>query len=128
MHARHPANPGTEHDRAPDLVALLAEAKSEMLNNIISSLIQLLVVGPFEAEINDRLASARAPTSIIAQVKDCASAALPNLARRTSDDPWWIVTTVAGIWFGRTSPETVMTEAAPVCGEANPPRSPPRSR
>jgi len=58
-----------------------------MLNNIINSLIQLLVVGPFEAEINDRLARARAPTAIIAQVKDRTSAALPNLARRTNDDP-----------------------------------------
>lgn len=89
-----------------------------MLNDIIAFLISTFVLAPFQAEFADRLAAARAPQAIAAQIASCASAAGPALAERLSDDWQWVVTRTVGIWIGTTRVDTVLGEVVPQCREA----------
>lgn len=89
-----------------------------MIQEIIISLVSFFVVEPLQAELADKLAAARAPHAVIAQVSQCAMAATPVLAERVASDPWWGVTTTARIWTGMTSPETILAETSPSCTPA----------
>jgi hypothetical protein len=89
-----------------------------MLNDIIAFLISIFVVGPFQAEFADKLAAARAPQAVVAQIGSCASAAVPALAERLSNDWQWVVTRTVGIWIGTTRADTVLGEVVPQCREA----------
>jgi hypothetical protein len=92
--------------------------RTDMLNDIIAFLISIFVVGPFQAEFADKLAAARAPQAVVAQIGSCASAAVPALAERLSNDWQWVVTRTVGIWIGTTRADTVLGEVVPQCREA----------
>lgn len=89
-----------------------------MIQDVIISLVSFFVVDPLQAELADKMAAARAPQAVIAQVSQCTMAATPVLAERVASDPWWGVATTARIWTGVTSPETIFVEAAPSCAPA----------
>jgi hypothetical protein len=88
------------------------------MQNIIASIVSLLLTGPLEARIADKLQVARAPQAVIAQVTACARQAAPVVADRVIADPWWGVQTVARVWLGSASAEAVLVEAVPGCGPA----------
>jgi hypothetical protein len=89
-----------------------------VIQDIITSLVSFFVIEPLQTELADRLAAARAPQAVIAQVSQCASTATPVLVERVAADPWWAVATTAQIWAGMTDPETVLGEVAPSCAPA----------
>ena len=66
----------------------------------------------------DKLAGARAPQAVVAEVTACARTATPVIAQRALDDPWWTATTAFRLWVGSAEPETVLVEAAPACAPA----------
>jgi hypothetical protein len=89
-----------------------------VIRDLILSLVSFFVVEPLQAELADKLAAARVPQAIVAQVSECATAATPRLADRALSDPWWGVTTTIEVWAGTTSPEAVLGAAAPSCAQA----------
>ncbi len=89
-----------------------------MIRDFLVSIFSFLVVEPFQAEINGKLAAARAPAAIIQQVEDCARAALPVLADRALGDWWWAGTTAVYVTIGMQSPESVLTREVPACAPA----------
>lgn len=89
-----------------------------MIQDIILSLVSFFVVEPLQVELADKLAAARAPQAVIAQVSQCAREATPVLAERVMADPAWGVAETVRVWTGMTSPETVLGAAAPSCASA----------
>jgi hypothetical protein len=89
-----------------------------MLNDLIAFIFWTFLVGPFQTEFSDRLAVARAPQAVVAQIGACATAAVPALAGRLAEDWQWVVTRGVGIWIGTTSAEAVLSEAVPECRDA----------
>jgi hypothetical protein len=87
-----------------------------MIADLIAFLVATFLVAPLQSTIEARLADARAPAAIVAQVEPCVTAALPALVERASAEPWWAVRTAFGAWIGTTSPEAVLRQAAPECG------------
>jgi hypothetical protein len=89
---------------------------------ILMMLVSFFITGPFQSDLSARLAAARLPVAVVnsamAQVQECAAVAVPALARRAVDDPWWGITTLAGIAFGLTEPRPVMAAAVPACAAA----------
>ncbi len=89
-----------------------------MIRDFLIFLFTTLVVEPFQAELNEKLAAAQAPPAVVAEISQCARTATPILADRAMSDPWWGASTVIRVWVGTTSPESVLTDAAPACGPA----------
>lgn len=89
-----------------------------MLNDLFAFLIVTFVIGPFQAEIADRLALARAPQAVMAEIGACATAAGPALSERLTEDWRWVATRAVGIWTGSTTTEAVLGEAVPECRDA----------
>jgi hypothetical protein len=85
-----------------------------MVQNILAFFINFLVVDPLQDEMNKRLAEARAPQAIIAEVRTCAEDALPKLAERAIAEPAWVVATTLDVWLGRAVPEDVLS-TSPQC-------------
>jgi hypothetical protein len=86
-----------------------------MLHDIFAIIINLLIVDPLQAEMNERLADARAPQALIADVRNCAEASLPKLADRAMADPAWVVATGLDVWLGRSTPDNVLGSISPEC-------------
>ncbi|MCW6506407.1 hypothetical protein [Lichenifustis flavocetrariae] len=89
-----------------------------MLSTVVAYLIHALILGPFHAQLSAAVSKAQAPYAIVAQVKTCASLAVPSLARKVGDDPMWVVSTAVDIWLGRSSPERLLLVVSPECGPA----------
>lgn len=89
---------------------------------VFMMLVSFFITGPFQSDLAERMAAARVPaataSAAMAQVQQCATAAVPALAGRAVEDPWWGVTTVAGIALGMTEARTVLATAAPACAAA----------
>ena len=79
-----------------------------MFQELLASLVSLLIVDPLQAEMSERLAQARAPQAVIADVRTCAEASLPELAERAVAEPLWVVTTALNVWTGQTQPESIL--------------------
>jgi hypothetical protein len=89
-----------------------------MLQEILSSLVSLLIVDPLQAEMSERLAQVRAPQAVIADVRTCAEASLPRLADRAMAEPMWVVSTALNVWTGQTTSEDILGNTTPQCGAA----------
>jgi hypothetical protein len=89
-----------------------------MLQDTMVWLFNLFVVEPAQAELTERLATARAPQAVVRQVVACATAAGPVLAERAAADLGWATTTVVRVWTGSVAPEAVLRDAVPACGSA----------
>ena len=89
---------------------------------VVMMLVSFFITGPFQSDLAERMAAARIPAATanaaMAQVQQCATAAGPVLAGRAVSDPWWGITTVAGIAMGMTEARPVLASAAPVCAAA----------
>lgn len=79
-----------------------------MLQELLASLVSLLIVDPLQAEMSERLAQVRAPQAVISDVRTCAEASLPRLADRAMAEPLWVVTTALNVWTGQTAPEGIL--------------------
>lgn len=81
-------------------------------------LVSMFITGPLQSSLTEQLSQARAPAAIIAQVQECATTAAPALATRAVEDPWWGITTVAGIALGMTDPRPIIAATSPTCAAA----------
>jgi hypothetical protein len=88
------------------------------MQDAVASLVSLVLLGPLEAEIIDRLSTARAPQAVVSQVTACVREAVPATVSRTVDDPWWAATSVISLWIGSARPDALLVEAAPACAPA----------
>lgn len=88
------------------------------MQDLIAFLVGLLFIEPIEAQLSEKLEAARAPRAIVAQVEACAKAATPVVVDRFTADPFWAARTVASVWIGTASAETVLVEAVPSCKAA----------
>jgi hypothetical protein len=88
-----------------------------MFQEILASLVSVLIVDPLQAEMSERLAQVQAPQAVIAEVRTCAEASLPGLADRAMAEPLWVVTTALNVWTGQTAPETILGNT-PQCADA----------
>jgi len=64
------------------------------------------------------LAQVRAPQAVIADVRTCAEASLPQLADRAIADALWVVATTFDVWTGRTAPEQILGGTSTQCDAA----------
>ena len=85
---------------------------------IITAIVSFLLIDPLKAEMVDKLASARAPQPVIAEVTACAGTAVPLIVERATSDPWWAATRVYSAWVGTTGTEALLIEVAPGCSGA----------
>ena len=89
-----------------------------MLQEILATLVGVLIVDPLQAELNERLAQTRAPQAVIADVRTCTEASLPKLADRAMAEPLWVITTALDVWIGRTAPEAILGGTTAQCDAA----------
>lgn len=89
-----------------------------MFQDILLSVINLLIVEPLQADMNERLAAAHAPQVVISEVRTCAMSALPILLDKASTDPTWAATTVIGVWLGTAGPGDVLGTTSSSCEAA----------
>lgn len=89
-----------------------------MMDALIAWLVATFLLGPLQANVTEKLESARAPAAVVQQVARCAAEAAPQLVARAGADPWWAVRTALGAWTGTARPEAVLAEAAPGCAPA----------
>jgi len=89
-----------------------------MLQELLAAVVGVLIVDPLQAEMNERLAQVRAPQTVIAEMRTCAEASLPQLADRAVADPLWVVSTTFDVWTGRTAPERILGGTSPQCDAA----------
>lgn len=89
-----------------------------MIRDIFLWLLMAFVVEPAQAEGSARLAAAGAPAAVVAELGRCAAEAGPALAGRATAEPWWGVTTAAGVWLGTRDGLAVLAEATPGCAAA----------
>lgn len=90
----------------------------DMVQDILALIVNMLILEPLQAEMNERLAKVRAPQAIIADVRTCATASLPVLADRAVADPAWAATTALNVWIGTAAPEDVLGTSSPQCDNA----------
>lgn len=86
--------------------------------DFISLLVSIFLTGPLQDELSGKLAAARAPQAIVAQVTDCARDAAPALVERAVSDPWWAATSTLSVWAAYSRPEAILLDAAPACRTA----------
>jgi len=88
------------------------------MHDLIAALVSFFLIEPLQAELADKLAAARAPDAVVADLVTCARAATPLLVDRTTSDPWWAASSAFGLWTGTARPEALLVEAAPGCASA----------
>jgi hypothetical protein len=89
-----------------------------MLQELLATLVSVLIVDPLQAEMSERLAQIRAPQAVIVDMRTCAESSLPKLADRAMADPLWVVTTTLDVWTGNTAPEDVLGGTSTQCDAA----------
>ena len=88
------------------------------MQDFIAALVSFLLIEPLQAEMAAKLAAARAPQAVAAEVTACARDAAPLFVERATSDPWWAVSSGFQVWIGTARPETLLAEAAPSCDGA----------
>ena len=71
-----------------------------MLQDLFAFLLATFVIGPFEADMADKLALGRAPLVVLTEMQGCVRAAAPVLGERALGDWLWVATSTIGIWIG----------------------------
>ena len=87
------------------------------MQEFIVSLVMFFLVEPLQADLNEKLAAAHLPASVVQEVTSCATSSAPAVAERVMSEPWWGVTTLVGVWIGTSDPIATIGEAAPACGQ-----------
>lgn len=86
-----------------------------MISEWIASLFAMLVVGPIEADVRQRLEDLRAPVEVVTQAGDCLRTTGPLLIERATNDLWWAGTTIFSVAGGFTSPAELLDANNPTC-------------
>ena len=89
-----------------------------LLQDLIATLVSVLLLQPLEAEVKEKLEGARVPQAVVTEVLSCARAAAPIVVQRAASDPVWAMSSVVRVWLGTARPEALLLEAAPGCGPA----------
>lgn len=89
-----------------------------MIRDLFLWLLTVFVVEPFLADWTRRLDALGAPPGLVAELGRCATAVGPALATRAVEDPWWGVTTAAGVALGWRDGTAVVAEATAGCAAA----------
>lgn len=98
--------------------ATTCQVEQVMIWEMMTGLIQLFIIEPFQVEMDRHLRYVGAPDVVMEQVADCAVTAMPTLAARIGSDPSWGAATVIRLWLGTTSYQTLLGDHAAVCGPA----------
>lgn len=69
------------------------------MSEFISYLFAILVVGPLQSEVSQRLRDLR-PTEIVEAGRACIAAEAPNLLQRAQEDWAWAAANVIGVGVG----------------------------
>ena len=88
------------------------------MQDFIAALVSFFLIEPLQAQMADKLAAARAPQAVIAEVAACARTAAPIIVERATANPWWAASNAFGVWTGTARPEALLVEAAPGCAGA----------
>ncbi len=89
-----------------------------MLRDLLAGLVMSLVVEPFAADMERKLAAAQAPGPAMREVAACARAAAPALIDRALADWSWAAATGLRAATGSVPLETIIIEASPSCAGA----------
>lgn len=88
------------------------------MQSLVATLVSFFLLEPLQGEIADKLAAARAPQAVIAEITSCARTAAPVIVERAVGDPWWAASGAFRVWAGTADPEALLLEAAPGCASA----------
>jgi hypothetical protein len=88
------------------------------MQDFMAAVISVLLIDPLQDAMAERLAAARVPKAVVAEVEACARTATPVVVERVAGDPWWGATTALRVWTGSATPEAVLLEVAPDCRSA----------
>ena len=86
-----------------------------MISEIAAWLFALFVVDPLQAEIRERVDSAKLPVEMVQQSQQCVTTHGPRLLQRAGEEPVWATGTAIGIAVGWTSPTTLFDVNDPNC-------------
>lgn len=82
------------------------------------SIVGYLFIQPFQAEISEKLAAARAPQEIIQRIDQCARTAGPAMLNRGMQDWGWALGLGIKLTMGMTTLEKELSATSPSCAEA----------
>jgi hypothetical protein len=88
------------------------------MQDLIAAFVSFFLIEPLQAKIADKLAGARVPPAVLADVTACARAARPVIVERATSDPVWALSSAVQVWIGAARPEAILAEAAPDCKPA----------
>jgi len=88
------------------------------IQDIFSWLLTLFVIGPLQAEFEDKLQVATVPPTILQDVQSCIATGAPALIERATNDIWWGVDTTVRVVIGFANAHDVLASATPECGAA----------
>ena len=88
------------------------------MQDVVAALISFFLIEPLEAEMKEKLADARAPQAVVAEITACARTAAPTVVERAKGDPWWAASAAFQVWTGSAEPGAMLVEAAPSCAGA----------
>lgn len=94
------------------------ESGSTILQEILASIVSLMLIEPLQEQINEKFKASRMPPAVIEQVVGCTRSAAPIVAERAIADPWWATQNVLRVWLGTASPEAILIDAVPACRTA----------
>lgn len=89
-----------------------------MLDALLLTLVNLLIVEPAQAEFRDLLAARGAPEAVVRSIAGCLAGAPQALATLYAEAPLQGLVTAFRLWTGLTSYQAVLVEAVPACGPA----------
>jgi hypothetical protein len=89
-----------------------------MIRDFLVLIANFFIIEPFQAEMSEQLAAAKAPQEIVQQVTACATSAPAVLADKFSADMIGSAMTVFKVVIGMTSAEAVLAAEAPACAQA----------
>lgn len=84
------------------------------MSEFVSYLFAILVVGPLQAEVAERLEGVPS-TEIVEAGRACIAAEAPGLLQRAQEDWGWAVANAVGIGIGMVDPVTLLTAKNPDC-------------
>ena len=89
-----------------------------MIRDFLIFIANFFIIEPFQAEMSEQLAAAKAPQEIVQQGTECAASAPGVLAEKFSTDMIGSTMTVFKVVIGMTSAESVLSAEAPACAQA----------
>ena len=88
------------------------------MQDLIAALVAFFIIEPVQAEMAEKLAAARAPQAIVADVATCVRTAAPTIVQRAVNEPVWAAGTTFQLWIGSSKPDAVLLELSPSCAPA----------